>query len=251
MTKSIPRATIARKFVEARGRSRYSGALCYYPGWMFLQNRRDPVGYPYHPNWKTGECHPDFWDYFASGDHVLPRARGGTDDDDNIVIATARENMLEKGNRTNEEMGWTIQPIAEDDGWDGGLTEFLAAMDADPSLHTDDVLRDWYLAGKQALEDAKHRAPGGGVHMTRPMLEAHMTDHDSIREHAAVRGFARTKVTDDSETWQTPGRVHFTLTHYHDRDHWMICGTGWGTLWESFTTPDGMDEWMKTGPRRV
>lgn len=41
-------------------------------------------------------------------DHVLPRSRGGTDSWENLVACCVRCNNV-KGNRTPDEMGWTLQ----------------------------------------------------------------------------------------------------------------------------------------------
>ncbi len=94
-----------------------------------LKSHRDPVGFPFDTQWK--DCHPDYWQG-AQTDHAHAFGRGGSNDHDNLVSTSGTNNGL-KGDRAADALGWTLQPRG-DGTWDGGLRDFVAAVDADPAL---------------------------------------------------------------------------------------------------------------------
>jgi len=94
-----------------------------------LKSHRDPVGFPFDTQWK--DCHPDYWQG-AQTDHAHAFGRGGSNDHDNLVSTSGTNNEL-KGDRAADALGWTLQPRG-DGTWDGGLRDFVAAVDADPAL---------------------------------------------------------------------------------------------------------------------
>ena len=94
-----------------------------------LKSHRDPVGFPFDTQWK--DCHPDYWQG-AQTDHAHAFGRGGSNDHDNLVSTSGTNNVL-KGDRAADALGWTLQPRG-DGTWDGGLRDFVAAVDADPAF---------------------------------------------------------------------------------------------------------------------
>jgi len=64
---------------------RYSGTQLVFPGTLRLLSRLLPSEFPYHLNWKMTETHMVYWELFPTVDHIIPVARGGTDDDTNWV----------------------------------------------------------------------------------------------------------------------------------------------------------------------
>jgi hypothetical protein len=79
--------------------------------------------FPYHPNWRTDKCHLGYWRDAASCDHVIPIARMGTSQPDNLLTACYMCNSI-KQNWLVEELRWEIQPVADDKGWDGLSTYY-------------------------------------------------------------------------------------------------------------------------------
>ena len=110
-----------------------------------LKSHRDPVGFPFDTQWK--DCHPDYWQG-AQTDHAHAFGRGGSNDHDNLVSTSGTNNEL-KGDRAADALGWTLQPRG-DGTWDGGLRDFVAAVDADPALRTLGWVKRWYRPAKAA-----------------------------------------------------------------------------------------------------
>ena len=107
-----------------------------------------PKELPYHPNWKQSETHPAFWELCPTIDHVIPIARGGRDDEANIVTTSILRNGA-KANWVLEELGWPIEraPVASD--WDGMLGWFMSQWKADEALHRNSYFVHWHRAADQ------------------------------------------------------------------------------------------------------
>lgn len=91
-----------------------------------------PEELPSHPNWKRGECHPIYWTHTASLEHVQPWALGGENSLDNLATSCSRCNYA-KGKATVGQLGWTLDPIPDDDRINGdgdwwGLADLLPAL---------------------------------------------------------------------------------------------------------------------------
>lgn len=76
-----------------------------------------PSDFRWHPHSKMTECHVAFWRDFASCDHLIPVARGGSSQVENLVTACYMCNSI-KQNWLIEELRWTLQPTVAKD-WDG------------------------------------------------------------------------------------------------------------------------------------
>jgi hypothetical protein len=74
--------------------------------------------FPYQRNWRMDSCHAGYWRDVASCDHLIPIARMGTSDLDNLVTACYMCNSI-KQNWLVEELRWHLHPVPTDDGWDG------------------------------------------------------------------------------------------------------------------------------------
>jgi hypothetical protein len=77
--------------------------------------------------------HPAYWELFPTLDHVVPIARGGWDDEANLVSTSTLHNSA-KANWTLEELGWSLHPPGALSQWDGLLAWFLgfAEVETDP-----------------------------------------------------------------------------------------------------------------------
>jgi hypothetical protein len=128
---------------------RYSGQRLVFPGVLRLLSLLLPDEIPYHPNWKTTECHLLFWHLSPTVDHVVPVARGGVDCADNWVCTSMLRNAT-KGHWTLEELGWNLLPPGDSAIWDGMLRWYLEYVQAHEQVLSHAFLRRWYRAALRA-----------------------------------------------------------------------------------------------------
>jgi hypothetical protein len=124
---------------------RYSGQRLVFPGIFRLLSRLLPEEFPFQPNWKMTETHPAYWELFPTIDHVLPIARGGSDQESNWVTTSMLRNAA-KANWTLEELGWGLRPPGSLTNWDGLMRRFVEIVDSDRSALADGYLRRWHAA---------------------------------------------------------------------------------------------------------
>ena len=98
---------------------RYCGGRTILTPVMELLGELYPDVFPFHPNWKGGMTHPAVIARSTIIDHVVPGAMGGSwRDPDNLVTACWPCNAI-KSDYGLDQLGWQLQPITTDDGWDG------------------------------------------------------------------------------------------------------------------------------------
>jgi hypothetical protein len=71
---------------------RYTGTRLVYPPVLRLLSLILPKEFPYHPNWKTADTHPAFWELQATINHKDPVTLGGGNDDDNLITTSMVRN---------------------------------------------------------------------------------------------------------------------------------------------------------------
>jgi len=120
---------------------RYSGLPLVFPGTLRILSLRLPEDFPFHPNWKTDECHFAYWELLPTVDHVIPVSRNGPDDGSNWVTTSMVKNAS-KANFRLEEIGWQLLPQIRHD-WDGLTSWFSAEVTRDPGLLKDAYVRRW------------------------------------------------------------------------------------------------------------
>jgi hypothetical protein len=122
-------------------RCRYCGCRVIPTQIMRLIAELFPDDFPYHRNWKAGQTHPAIASRSPSLDHIIPWARGGTNDPENLACACWICNQI-KGDLTIDQLGWALRdvPTADQRDWDG-LTRFYRPL--------------WELAGRPT--NADHR----------------------------------------------------------------------------------------------
>lgn len=122
---------------------RYSGNRLVYPGTLRLLARILPEELPYHKNGKSDECHFMHWELYPSHDHVVPIARGGLDDEENIVTTSMLKNQI-KANWLLEEIGWELHPPGDLSEWNGLRDWFVQTCPSYPNIiAADPGLRKW------------------------------------------------------------------------------------------------------------
>jgi len=124
---------------------RYSGARLLFPGVLRVLSIAMPAVFPFHPNWKMSHTHQAYWELMPTLDHVMPVARGGQDEFDNLVTTSMLRNAA-KANWTLEELGWKLRTAPVDAMWDGLTGWFLAHVGGEPGLLTDGYVKRWYRA---------------------------------------------------------------------------------------------------------
>ncbi len=119
---------------------RYCGKETIFAGTLMVISRFIPEEFPYHPHWKWNATHPAFWELASSCDHILPKARGGGDEINNLVTSCYQCNSI-KSNWTLEELRWKLlEPSTSE--WDGLIGMFVKIMDKHKIQNR--YLRGWH-----------------------------------------------------------------------------------------------------------
>jgi hypothetical protein len=124
---------------------RYSGNRLVFPAVLRILSVLLPDEFPFHRNWKMIETHPAYWELFPTLDHVVPIARGGQDNETNLVSTSMLRNSA-KANWTLEELGWSLHPPGSLSEWDGLLAWFLGFAEADKRVLKDKYISRWRRA---------------------------------------------------------------------------------------------------------
>ncbi|MBX7133932.1 MAG: HNH endonuclease [Fimbriimonadaceae bacterium] len=127
---------------------RYTGRRLVFPGTLRALSVLMPEEFPFHPNWKQSEAHPAFWDLSATIDHVVPVARGGADDESNVVTTSMVRNAA-KANWLLNELGWPARRETVSGSWDGLIGWFHATYEASEQLKASPSLQRWYRASRR------------------------------------------------------------------------------------------------------
>jgi len=151
--RSWPPTRAMRIFVRDGFTDRYTGSSLVFPGTLRAISLLLPKDFPYHPNWRQSETHFAFWELYPIIDHVAPLARGGSDDDENVVTTSMIRNAA-KANWTLEELGWptTLAPVATE--WDGLLQWFMIAYEKFEVVRADPGTRAWHRIAAQTSRSA-------------------------------------------------------------------------------------------------
>jgi 5-methylcytosine-specific restriction endonuclease McrA len=111
-----PEQTI-RIFIRDSFTCRYCGKKLVIVPAMSMISRIIPEYFPYEGHWSTNLTHPAVRELAAECDHVIPKVKGGQNNDENLVASCHRCNTC-KDNWRLEEIGMEmIEP--NDKSWDG------------------------------------------------------------------------------------------------------------------------------------
>lgn len=129
---------------------RYGGERLVFPGALHLISCLLPNAFPYHPHGHMQHCHMAFWQLFPSVDHIVPVARGGSNDMENLVCTSMLRNQVKSGWLLSE-LGWELQPPRQDEEWDGLVGWFLEVLPKHREfLSQRPALRQWEAAIRNA-----------------------------------------------------------------------------------------------------
>jgi 5-methylcytosine-specific restriction endonuclease McrA len=133
---------------------RYSGHRLVYPGILRLLFQIMPQEFPFQKNWKMSECHIAYYELLPTIDHVIPVARGGSDNETNWVTTSMLRNSA-KSNWILEELGWSLFPAGNLKDWDGLTSLYIelieSLLESQSVLSQSKVLSNWYKLAKQSL----------------------------------------------------------------------------------------------------
>jgi hypothetical protein len=129
---------------------RYFGERLVFPGTLRALSLLLAEEFPYHRNWKQSATHPAFYELYPTIDHIVPVARGGADDEGNVVTTSMLRNSA-KANWLLEELSWPVDRAPIVPGWDGLLGWFVSACDAHEVLRRDVAIQQWRQAARKAL----------------------------------------------------------------------------------------------------
>ena len=93
------------------------------------------------------ETHIAFWELWPTVDHIVPIARGGTDEPSNWACTSMLRNSI-KSNWTLEELDWTLRESGNIEEWDGLMGWFFKYTSKDEKLLEDPYLKKWWVAAK-------------------------------------------------------------------------------------------------------
>lgn len=154
--RSYSTATKLAVFFQDGFIDRYSGERLLNPGYLRVLSRLFPEAFPFHPNWKMGQCHIAFWQYTPTIDHLVPVARGGVDDASNWVTTNMLHNAA-KSNWLIEELDWRLHPPGNWQDWCGLSGEFVQIVEQNPRLREDSYIRQWYSATRTIMNKLNER----------------------------------------------------------------------------------------------
>lgn len=122
---------------------RYSGNHLIFPPVLRVLSAVMPSEFPFHRNWKMIETHQAYWELFPTLDHIVPIARGGADEDANLVLTSMLRNSA-KSNWTIEELGWSLHPPGKMTEWDGLIDWFIAYVEKNKHIIKDKYIGRWF-----------------------------------------------------------------------------------------------------------
>lgn len=144
---SLPLSRQIEVFFRDGFSCRYCGRRTIFPPVLRALAARFPAVLRYHPNWKMAECDLAFWRESASCDHLVPVARGGSSEPQNLVTACYMCNSI-KQNWLLEELRWELRPPGPKD-WDGLAWAFPELARLVPALPRA-YCRRWLAALEQS-----------------------------------------------------------------------------------------------------
>jgi hypothetical protein len=141
---------MTRVFIRDGFTDRYLGTRLIHPPALRVISHYLPAIFPYHKNGKMDVGHVAYWELFPTIDHVVPVARGGSDDETNWVCCSMLTNSI-KSNWTLEQLQWKLAKPDSTGKWDGMISWFVHQVEADNQLLKTPYIKNWYYAAKDVL----------------------------------------------------------------------------------------------------
>jgi len=141
---------MTRVFMRDGFIDRYSGQRLIFPPVLRAITAALPNEFPAHVNWKMSATHSAYWDLFPTIDHVVPVARGGSDEEENWVTTSMTLNSA-KGNSLLDQIGWELHEPGALGDWDGLGGWLLSYLDQRPELASNSYILRWARALRSCL----------------------------------------------------------------------------------------------------
>ena len=148
------RYQMCKVFIQDGFIDRYSGDKLLFPGLIKILTIEFPELFRYHLNWKMSETHMIYWELFPTIDHFIPIARGGLDEESNLVTTSMIHNSA-KSNWTIDELGWTL--YEKSDNWDGLARYFLDLTNKNLNYEKDNYVSSWKKGLLRAINDTSKK----------------------------------------------------------------------------------------------
>jgi hypothetical protein len=148
--RSYNKQQILKIFLRDGFIDRYSGDKLVFPPVLRIISDFFPDLFPFHKNWKMSDCHMAYWQLSPTIDHIIPVARGGSNNEDNMVTTSMLRNSI-KANWLLEEIGWTLYPPGKREEWDGLTGWFVNYARTNPHVLHNKFVHDWFNAVKTLL----------------------------------------------------------------------------------------------------
>ena len=156
---ALARELMCRIFHRDHFYCRYCSGRTILTSVMELIGELYPEIFPFHTNWKGGVTHPAVIGRSAIIDHLVPGAMGGSwRDPENLTTACWPCNAI-KADYELEQLGWELQPVTTDEGWDG-LTCYYRSL--------------WEMAGRP--KPTFHEAWMAALEASKPRPETDLRD---------------------------------------------------------------------------
>ena len=140
--------TCMRVFLRDGFIDRYSGMRLVFPGALRILTICLPSEFPYQAHWKMDETHVAYWELYPTVDHIQPIARGGNNDETNLITTSQLRNSA-KSNWSLDELGWTLHLPGDLRKWDGLLELSLKYVGMYPEALEDKLLQKWCNAANR------------------------------------------------------------------------------------------------------
>lgn len=131
---------------------RYTGKRLFFPNVLRIISMELGNSFPYHSNWKMSHCHIAYWEMFPTYDHIIPIARGGKDEPNNIVTTSQMINSSKSGFLV-EEIGLTILSPGKISDWDGMIHWYLDYVNNHTISLNDSSFKAWHQALQKCLKE--------------------------------------------------------------------------------------------------
>lgn len=135
------------QFVKDGFIDRYTGQKLLNPGLLKVISFYFPDEFPFHQHWKMSQTHIAYWELIPTIDHIFPIAKGGTDEENNWVTTSMKNNSI-KNNYTLDELNWTLFPKGNIEEWNGLTNLFIELVDKNKELLSDSYIKNWYNISK-------------------------------------------------------------------------------------------------------
>ncbi len=136
------------QFIKDGFIDRYTGKKLLNPGILKVISFYFPDEFPYQPHWKMTQTHIAYWELIPTIDHIYPIAKGGSDNKDNWVTTSMKNNSI-KSNYTIDEVQWKLYPVGKTTEWDGLTDMFIKLVECNQDLLNDNYIRNWYTVSKK------------------------------------------------------------------------------------------------------